>query len=133
MRTIKCDGCNCELTETTAFGVVVGGTVQERFDLCGECRDALIDWLASRQEQHTPRETKADGEDQLYAGPKNDKVGYSVYQLETRLHRGRASIRAALAAMKIEPAKWISDNKLKIRYYLGVAEMNELKKRLGVK
>ena len=49
MRTIKCDGCGCELTEATAFGVVVGGTVPETFDLCGECRDALIDWLASRQ------------------------------------------------------------------------------------
>ena len=132
MRTIKCDGCNCGLTEATAFGVVVGGTVQETFDLCGECRDALIDWLASRQE-HTPRETKADGEDQLYAGPKNDKIGYSVYQLETRLHKGRASIKAALSAMKVEPTKWINENKLKIRYYLGKAEMNELKKRLGVK
>ena len=133
MRTIKCDGCNCELTEATAFGVVVGGTAKGTFDLCGECRDALIDWLASRQEQHTPCETKADGEDKLYAGPKNDKVGYSVWRLEVSLHRGRASIRAALAAMKIEPAKWIDSNKLKIRYYLGKAEMNELKKRLGVK
>lgn len=133
MRTIKCDGCNCELTEATAFGVVVGGTVPETFDLCGECRDALIDWLASRQEQHTHCEPKADGEDQLYAGAKNDKVGYSVYQLETRLHKGRASIKATLSAMKVEPAKWISDNKLKIRYYLGVADMLELKKRLGVK
>ena len=133
MRTIKCDGCNCELTEATAFGVVVGGTVPETFDLCGECRDALIDWLASRQEQHTSRETKADGEDPLYAGPKNDKVGYSVYQLETRLHKGRASIKAALSAMKIEPAKWSNDNKLKIRYYLGGDELRELKKRLGVK
>lgn len=133
MRIVKCDGCNCELTEATAFGVVVGGTVQETFDLCGECREALIDWLASRQEQHTPRETKADGEDPLYAGAKNDKVGYSVYQLETRLHKGRASIKAALSAMKVEPAKWISDNKLKIRYYLGGDELRELKKRLGVK
>ena len=133
MRTIKCDGCNCELTEATAFGVVVGGTVPETFDLCGECRDALIDWLASRQEQRTPHETKADGEDQLYAGPKNDKIGYSVYQLETRLHKGRASIKAALSAMKIEPSKWITDDKLKIRYYLGGDELRELKKRLGVK
>lgn len=133
MRIIECDGCGCELTEATAFGVVIGGTVQETFDLCGECRDALIDWLASRQEQHTPCETKKDGEDPMYAGAKNDKVGYSVYQLETRLHKGRASIKAALSAMKIEPAKWISDNKLKIRWYLGGDELRELKKRLGVK
>lgn len=134
MRAIKCDGCNCALSEETAFGVVVGGTVTEKFDLCEKCRDALIDWLANRQAEHSPSETtKEEEEDQLYAGPKNDKVGYSVYMLEEKLHRGRASIKAALAAMNIEPAKWVRDNKLKVRYYLGKAEITELKKRLGVK
>ncbi len=133
MRTIKCDGCNCELTEQTAFGVVVGGTVQEQFDLCGNCREALIDWLANRQEQHTPVETNKNEEDRMYEGPKNDKVGYSVYQLEKMFHRGRATIRAALAAMGKEAARWIRDNKLKVKYYLGEAELTELKKRLGAK
>ena len=133
MRTIKCDGCNCELTGATAFGVVVGGTVQETFDLCGECREALIDWLASRQEQHTPRETKADGEDPLYAGPKNDKVGYTVKDLEKMLHKRSRTIRDALDAMWITPLKWKQGKLLKVRYYLGGDELRELKKRLGVK
>ena len=133
MRTIKCDGCNCELTEQTAFGVVIGGTVPEQFDLCGNCREALIDFLSDRLDRNTPVETKKDEEDRMYEGPKNDKVGYSVYQLEKKFHRGRATIRAALAAMGKEAARWIRDNKLKVKYYLGEAELTELKKRLGAK
>ena len=85
------------------------------------------------QEGHEPVETAKKEEDRLYEGPKNDKVGYSVYQLETRLHKGRAAIKAALSAMKKEPAKWVRDNKQIVRYYLGIADMAELKKRLGVK
>lgn len=133
MRTIKCDGCGCELQETTAFGVVVGGTVNETFDLCGNCREALIDWLANRRDEHEPVETKKEEEDPLYGGPKNDKVGYSVYQLEKMLHRGRVSIRKALRLMKIDEVKWERDNKLISRCYLGEAEMAELKRILGVK
>ena len=133
MRTIKCDCCNCELTEQTAFGVVIGGPVKEQFDLCGNCREALIDFLSDRLDRNTPVETKRDEEDRMYEGPKNDKVGYSVYQLEKKFHRGRATIRAALAAMGNEAARWIRDNKLKVKYYLGEAELVELKKRLGAK
>ena len=131
MKKITCDRCGCELTEATAFGVVIGGTIQETFDLCGECREAMIDWLANGKEHPATHETEA--EDRLYEGPKNDKVGYSVYQLEKKLRRGRASIRKALGLMKIDEARWTRGNKLIARYYLGEAEMAELKRILGVK
>ena len=133
MRTIKCDGCGCELQETTAFGVVVGGTVNETFDLCGNCREALIDWLANRRDEHEPAETVKREEDRLYEGPKNDKIAYTIYQLEALVRRNRKTIRSVLDGVKIEPMRWTQRGKLIDHYFLGEAEMAELKNRLGVK
>ena len=46
MKKITCDKCGVELNENTTFPIVIGGKVVENFDLCGDCREALIDWLA---------------------------------------------------------------------------------------
>ena len=46
MKKITCDKCGVELNEQTSFPIVIGGKVVENFDLCGDCREALIDWLA---------------------------------------------------------------------------------------
>ena len=46
MKKITCDKCGAELNEQTTFPIVIGGKVVESFDLCGDCREALIDWLA---------------------------------------------------------------------------------------
>jgi len=46
MKKITCDKCGAELNENTTFPIRIGGKVEEIFDLCGDCREALIDWLA---------------------------------------------------------------------------------------
>jgi len=134
MKKTVCDKCGKELKDNEAIELEVGGKTLEYFDLCEDCREALINWLAGicpcKVTKEAEEETK---EDPMYDGPKNDKVGYSANRLEAMLHKGRVTIKAALAAMGIEAAKWIRNNQLKIRYYLGEAEMKELKKRLGVK
>lgn len=132
MKKITCDGCNCELSEETAFGVVVGGTVQESFDLCGNCREALIDFLANRQERNMPVETNKDEEDRLYEGPKNDKNAYTIYQLEKMLHKYRGGIKKILGSMKKEPVAWTLRGRPVVKWFLGEADMKELKQRLGV-
>lgn len=128
MRKITCDKCGKELQDHEALDLTVGGKVEEYFDLCPDCREALINWLAGI----CPCKVTKDEPDPMYDGPKNDKKGYSVYQLEGMFHRGRKAIKYALGIMKVEPAKWMGGNKLKVRYYLGEAGMAELKQRLGV-
>ena len=53
MEKIYCDKCGCELTPLTNFRTVIGGTPVETFDLCGDCREDLIDWLAGCQTVET--------------------------------------------------------------------------------
>ena len=46
MKKITCDKCGCELNEQTNSPILIGGKPWEYFDLCGDCLEALIDWLA---------------------------------------------------------------------------------------
>lgn len=129
MKKTICDKCGKELRDDEALEITVCGKVEEYFDLCPECREALIDWLAGKCPCHVEKE-----EDPVYGGgEKNDKVGYTVYQLEALLHKGRKAVKNALAGMKKESSEWTQKGRPVVKWFLGDKDMATLKKRLGVK
>ncbi len=132
MQKFICDKCGKELREDQAIEVEIGGKTHEYFDLCEECREKLIDWLAGVRRPPCKTE-KADEEDRLYEGPENDKNAYTIYQLEKTLHKYRGAVKKALSGMKKEPSAWMLKGRPVVKWFLGEDDMKELKKRLGVK
>ena len=129
MKKTICDKCGKELRDDEALEITVEGKVEEYFDLCPECREAFIDWLAGKCPYQVHQE-----KDPVYGGgEKNDKNGYTIYQLEKMLHKWRKTIKSALSDMKKEPSAWMQKGRPVVKWFLGDKDLATLKKRLGVK
>lgn len=149
MQKIYCDRCGCELTTLTDFRVVIGGTPVESFDLCGDCREDLIDWLAGCQTVETAVEpaeasedarvaeakaafekamAEAEAEDPLYGGPMNDKTGYTVEDLMGITKKNFYSVIAGLERIGVTAACWKRDGQPVYRFFLSPGQVEALKK-----
>ena len=125
MQKIYCDRCGCELTTLTDFRVVIGGTPVESFNLCGDCREDLIDWLADGAPVEAA-EPVAEDDDPLYGGPKNDKVGYTVEELIQTSGRDFYAVLANLERLGVTPAVWKRDGKTFCKFYLSPGDLDRL-------
>ena len=124
MKKITCDKCGVELNEQTAFPIVIGGKVVENFDLCGDCREALIDWLADGAPVEVA-EPAAEEDDPLYGGPKNDKIGYTVEELMQASGRDFYAVLAGLERLGVTPCVWKRE-KTFCKFYLSPDDLNRL-------
>ncbi len=125
MKKITCDKCGAELNENTTFPIRIGGKVEEHFDLCGDCREALIDWLADGAPVEV-KERPAD-DDPLYGGgPKNDKVGYTIEELMQASGRDFYAVLAGLERLGVTPCVWKRDGKTFCKFYLSPGDLDRL-------
>ena len=97
MEKIYCDKCGCELTTLTNFKTVIGGTPVETFDLCGDCREDLIDWLAGCQTVETAVAPEARPVPSAEAGGKPSETAE-----DARVAEARAAFEKAMAEAEAE-------------------------------
>lgn len=140
MQKIYCDKCGCELTANTCFDIAVGGTPSESFDLCGDCREELIDWLAGCQavaafcrtaEACPAPSAEADGkaEDPLYGGDRNDRTGYSLEELMSIADKSFYEVTAWLERNDVTALDWRKPGGVRCyRFFLSPDQLEKLRK-----
>lgn len=116
MKKTICDRCKRELVDGEELELTISGKVDEYFDLCPECSELLIDWLASIGKEAEP----APEEDPMYGGPRNDKVHYTVRDLADKYNVEQPVVQVALNNMSVQ--KYQRDGQM--RYLLGKADMD---------
>ncbi|MBP5671160.1 MAG: HTH domain-containing protein [Victivallales bacterium] len=106
MKKTICDKCGKELRESEALELYIDGfrdAPEEYFDLCPECREKLLDWLAGccscKQEKAGKQEKAAKAEK-----PAKKKT-WSMNELAEKFGRTRRTVIDALKKLSPHPEK----------------------------
>ena len=136
MKKTICDKCGKELRDDEAIEMYIDGAGnidKEYFDLCPECREKLIDWLAGS----CPCKKQAETAHVAPAKKKPAKKlpsGWTVQALAAEMGRSRSHVQHALGELSPKPErKRVRDSKTHwwYEYCLTPAQFTELKKRFG--
>ena len=137
MKKTICDKCGKELRDDEAIEMYIDGAGnidEEYFDLCPECREKLIDWLAgSCPCKKQAAEIQAATEKPAKA-PK--KKTWSMKDLVEKFGKNRSIISDALKKLAPLPGKTrvvdpVKKDRWWYEYCLTPAQFTELKKRFG--
>jgi hypothetical protein len=135
MKKTICDKCGKELKEEEALELYidgVGSAPEEYFDLCPECREKLIDWLAGSCPCKKHTEGAAKPEDKPADQPV--KKTWTIKALAEKFGKSRSTIQTAIGKLVPRPTgERVCDPEKKDRwwyeYRLSGAQMKELAKR----
>ncbi len=136
MKKTICDKCGKELKEEEALELYidgVGAAPEEYFDLCPECREKLIDWLAGccpckKQEKAEKPEKPAKAEK-----PAKKKT-WSMADLVEKFGKNRSTVMDALKKLVPLPEKTREHDPVKkdrwwYEYTITDPQMKELARR----